>query len=124
VDLDGMVGATGLDMVAKGEDAVERLLVDDDTKGRFLNHARLVDRLFKAILPDPQANQFGPTRALLRYLADAISSRKVSADVSEVLARVEQLLDESVAANAYVIHDTAPDTLLGDAIDLNEIDWE
>jgi type I restriction enzyme R subunit len=124
VDLDSMVGATGLDMVAKGEDAVEQLLVDDDTKARFLNHARLVDRLFKAILPDPEANEFGPTRALLRYLADAISSKKVTVDVSEVLARVEQLLDESLAANAYVIHETDPESLLGNQIDLNEIDWE
>jgi type I restriction enzyme, R subunit len=124
VDLDAMVGATGLDMVAKGEDAVEQLLVDDDTKARFLTHARLVDRLFKAILPDPQANRFGPTRALLRYLADAIASKKVTVDVSEVLTRVEQLLDESVAANAYVIHDTDPESLLGNQIDLNAIDWD
>ncbi len=94
---------------------------------RFLAHTRLVNQLFKAILPDPEANEFGPTRAVLVYLAEAIASLNPPVDVSHVLAKVEQLLDESVAANAYVIH--APpgadgETLTDHRIDLNEIDWE
>ena len=61
------------------------------------------------------------------YLAEAIASLNPPVDVSHVLAKVEQLLDESVAANAYVIH--APPGADGEAltdhrIDLNEIDWE
>lgn len=124
VDVDALLNTTGFDLIAKGQDAMEHLIIDDETKARFLAHARLVDRVFKAILPDPLANRFGPTRAVLVYLAEAIASLSPPVDVSHVMAKVEQLLDESVAANAYVIH--APDgaSLTGNTIDLNEIDWK
>jgi type I restriction enzyme R subunit len=124
INLDSLLAATGLDLVAQGQDAVERILVDDTTKAQFLTHARLVDRLFKAMLPDPDANQFGPVRAVLVYLAEAIASLNPPVDVSHVMARVEQLLDESVAANAYVIHGAAGEALAGEPIDLNQIDWD
>ena len=89
---------------------------------QYLTHARLVDRLFKAILPDPQASQFGPIRAVLMYLVERIASLNPLVDVSQVLGNVEQLLDESVAAKAYVIHaPTGEDATL---IDLNEVNWE
>jgi type I restriction enzyme R subunit len=82
----------------------------------------LADRLFKAILPDAEANEFGPVRAVLVYLVQRIASLNPTVDVSQVLGKVEQLLDESVAANAYVIHaPTGEGTAL---IDLNHIDWE
>ena len=66
VDVDGLLAAAGFDLIAAGETAVELLLVDDQTKSQFITRARLVDRLFKAILPDPVANEFGPIRARLR----------------------------------------------------------
>jgi type I restriction enzyme R subunit len=122
VDIDGMLAVKGFDLIAAGEVAVEQLIVDDDTKAQYLTHAWLVDRLFKAILPDPEANEFGPVRALLVYLAECIASLNPAVDVSQVLGKVEQLLDESVAANAYLIH--APTGQGTTLIDLNEIDWD
>jgi type I restriction enzyme R subunit len=124
INLDALLTATGLDLVAQGQEAVEKVLMDDTTKAQFLTHARLVDRLFKAMLPDPDANQFGPMRAVLVYLAEAIASLNPPVDVSHVMARVEQLLDDSVAANAYVIHGADGETLAGSPIDLNQIDWD
>jgi type I restriction enzyme R subunit len=122
VDIDSMLTASGFDLIAAGETAVEQLIVDDETKVQFIAHARLVDRLFKAILPDPKANEFGPVRAVLVYLAECIASLNPTVDVSHVLGRVEMLLDASVAANAYVIH--APTGNGAQLIDLNEIDWD
>ena len=124
VDVDGLLAAAGFDLIAAGESAVEQLLVDDQTKSQFITHARLVDRLFKAILPDPVANEFGPIRALLDYLAQSIASLNPTVDVSHVLGQVEQLLDESVAANAYVIHAREGDAAVPTLIDLNQIDWD
>jgi type I restriction enzyme R subunit len=123
VDVDVMLALTGFDMVAAADDAVEHLIVEDDTKAAFLTHARLVDRLFKAILPDPAANEFGGRRAVLDFLAQKIASLNPPVDVIHVLGQVEQLLDESVAANVYVIHVTGEDA---DAhmLDLNEVDWD
>lgn len=122
VDIDGMLAVKGFDLIAAGETAVELLIVDDETKTQFVAHARLVDRLFKAILPDPEANEFGQIRAALVWLAESIASLNPTVDVSHVLGKVEALLDESVAANAYVIH--APPGEGATLIDLNEIDWE
>jgi type I restriction enzyme R subunit len=123
VDVDSMLEFGGFDLVAAVDAAVELLIVDDATKGAFLTHARLVDRLFRAILPDAAANEFGGRRAMLGFLARKIASLNPPVDVSHVLGEVEQLLDESVAANAYVIHTTGEDegTHL---IDLNRVDWE
>jgi type I restriction enzyme R subunit len=124
VDLDGLLAASGFQVVALGKVAVEQLIVDDATKLAFLAHVRAVNQLFKAVLPDPSANRFGPLRAVLVYLGQAIASLTPAVDVAEIMGRVERLLDESVAANAYVIRDAAVGELAGPAIDLNKIDWD
>jgi len=127
VDLDEINAAKGAAVVGLGEDAVESILRDEETKSAFLAHARIVNGLFKAILPDPQANRFAPIRSALTYLADSINSLAQPVDVSRVLDRVQELLDESVAANPYLIREPrspyeADDTLTG-RVDLNAIDW-
>jgi len=122
VDIDQMLTVKGFDLVKAVDDAVELLIVDDETKIQFIAHARLVDRLFKAILPDPEANEFGPVRAVLVYLAECIAKLNPTVDVSHVLGQVEVLLDDSVAANAYLIH--APPGEGATLIDLNEVDWD
>jgi type I restriction enzyme, R subunit len=124
VDFDGLLTASGFELGARAQDAVEQLIVDDDSKARFLAHARLVNTLFKAVLPDQDANLFGPSRAVLVYLANAINGLNPPVDVSQVMARVEQLLDDSVAANAYLLPEGNLDSLLGNKIDLNKIDWQ
>jgi type I restriction enzyme R subunit len=123
VDVDAMLTLAGFQLVAAADDAVEHLIVDDETKAGFLTHARLLDRLFKAILPDPAANEFGGMRAVLDFLAQKIVSLNPPVDVSHVLGQVGQLLDESVAAKAYVIHTTGEDAA-SDVLNLNEIDWD
>jgi type I restriction enzyme R subunit len=124
VNFDALLAASGFELGAGAQEAVERLIVDDDSKALFLAHARLVDRLFKAVLPDNDANRFGPSRALLVYLAEAINGLNPPVDVSHVMARVEQLLDESVAANAYLLPEGNGESLIGNRIDLNQIDWQ
>jgi type I restriction enzyme R subunit len=63
--------------------------------------------LFKAILPDQAANEFSPTRAALVVITDKLRSELPDVDISDVMADVEALLDRSVAAQAYVIHEPA-----------------
>jgi type I restriction enzyme R subunit len=123
IDVDSFKKLEGFAVIAAGENAVEVLIGDEDTKNTFLAHARLVNRLFKAILPDQAANEFGPTRAVLSYIAELILNLKPNVDVSHVLGQIEKLLDESVAANAYVIH-TPKDGEATPLIDLNQVDWE
>ena len=69
------------------------LLVNDDTKRTYLNMADYVDRLFKAILPDPAANRFSLDRKAIVVIAEEIRSLIPPADISEVMEAVEGLLD-------------------------------
>ena len=69
---------------------VERILRDEETKSAFLAHARIVNGLFKAILPDAEANRFAPIRSVLTYLADAIKSLDEDKD-----KEIENLKNES-----------------------------
>jgi type I restriction enzyme R subunit len=128
VDLGAIDAAQGLEVTRLANDAVETILRDDATKSAFLAHARIVNSLFKAILPDPEANRFAPVRAVLVFLADAIKSLDDPVDVSRVLDRVQELLDRSVAANPYVIREASEkydaDGESHGRIDLNAIDWK
>ena len=122
VDLGKIRAAQGFDRVKALDDAVEQLLVNDEAKLQFLAHAALVTALFRAILPDPLANDFAATRAVLQVLAEKIRSLNPETDISEVMTQVEGLLDRSVIATKYVIPESPgqPRKL----IDLSKVDFE
>jgi type I restriction enzyme R subunit len=119
VDLDALCRLTGFELVGAGKRTVEMLMADDDEKIAFLFRAALVDRLYKAILPDTRANEFSRLRAVAKFLADGIAAYTERADVFSILGRVHQLLDESVAAQEYLIPDADVESLF----DLGAVDW-
>jgi type I restriction enzyme R subunit len=119
VDLDALGRLEGFELVAAGKQAVEMLMVDDDEKDAFLSRASQVDRLFKAILPDKRANEFGRLRAVTKFIADTIAGYSEKSDIGGVLGRIEQLLDESIAANQYLI----PASDAAGLYDLSTVDW-
>jgi type I restriction enzyme, R subunit len=127
VDLDAVAETAGLATTAWKDDSVEKIVVDEQTKSAFLAHARVVNQLFKAVLPDRDATRFIPVASALRFLADSVNSLAEPVDVSRVLDRVQDLLDESVAATPYVIREAPgvfPEAGGDRVVDLNAIDWE
>lgn len=120
VDIDGLARMKGFELVGASKRTVEMLMLDDDEKTAFLSRASLVERLYKAILPDPRANEFSRVRAVARLLADTIAAYTTRPDVSGVMGRVEQLLDESVAAQEYLI----PPSEAKARFDLGLVDWK
>jgi len=120
VDLDALGRLKGFELVGAGKRTIEMLMVDDDEKIAFLSRASLVDRIYKAILPDKRANEFSRLRAVSKFLADGIAAYTERTDVSGVLGRVEQLLDESVAAHEYLIPESEAEALF----DLGAVDWK
>jgi type I restriction enzyme, R subunit len=119
VDLDALGKLKGFELVAAGRQTIEMLMVDDEEKTAFLSQASLVNRLYKAILPDTRANEFSRLRAVTKFLADAIAEYTERPDVSGVMGRVEQLLDKSIAASEYLIPGSDADALF----DLGAVDW-
>lgn len=107
-------------VIAAVDDSVEKIIVNDELKKRFVLLSGQVVRLYKAILPDPKANEFAPTKTCLAVLAEKIRSFLEVASIDEVMEKVGQLLDESIATVGYVIHPTEESSL----IDLSQIDFE
>ena len=102
---------------------MDALLVDDETKRAYQTLANTVDQLFKAILPDPSANQFSVDRKAIVVIAEEIRSLIPPADISEVMGAVEGLLDDSIVPTkaGYVIREPASG---GAYLDLSKIDFE
>jgi type I restriction enzyme R subunit len=124
VTVEPIVAAKGFERVKLLDEAVDKVLVNDTTKKRFVNLSNTVNRIYKAILPDPEANEFVPVCALFRAMQLKIEALQPEADVSEVMEKVEDLLDESITAKGYIIRE--PVTAYGKKklVDLSEIDFK
>lgn len=123
IDLAQIQAVQGFERIKLLDDAVEAVLVNDDNKKNYLSVADDVDQVFKAILPDPKANQFAPSRAVLAVIAQKIRSLLPPVDISGVMKTVEALLDQSIAAQGYLIRD--PAEKFGERwIDLSQIDFK
>jgi len=123
VDLDSIEKAEGFEKVSKLHDAVNAILVNDETKRDYLGLANQVDRLFKAILPDKAANQFGMDRKAIVVIKDKILSLLPPVDISSVMDAVNQLLDKSIVPDkeGYLIEDKLPEERY---LDLSKINFE
>ena len=105
IDPDAVILATGEAKLEGIRDATDALLAGDDVRKRFTDLANTVNRLFKAVLPDPAAQPFAPERALYLVLAERLNATDDEPEVGGVMQQVEGLLDTSVAAYGYVIRD-------------------
>ena len=122
IDPEPIKAVAGFDKVKLLDDAVETILKDDETKKAYLQRATRVTRIFKAILPDPLANELAPDAVLFSRLAEKVRSLTPAPDISEVMGQIEELLDTSIAAEGYTIHEVQEDE--EPLIDLSKVDFE
>ncbi len=113
--------ARGFERVKLVDDAVAVLVVNDDTRRAYLSRAGYLDGLFKSLLPDAAANEFGPICKVFRVIADKIRLEIPPVDISEVMAEIEALLNQSIAADAYEMPPVADQNRY---VDLSQIDFE
>src|SRR5579883_665089 len=107
------------------QDAVDTLVRNDEIKKRFLAQAATIARLFKAILPDTQANTFSADVALISVLAQEIRELSMpDSRIDPIMKELEALLDLSVGAKKYVIRESHGSYDSGLQIDLSEIDFD
>ena len=121
IDLTDMEAAQGFEFVALQKAAVEALLIDEQTRRRYVSLARQVRKTFKALLPDPEAMAVTHRVAVIRSIASKIESSSEAPDISSVMDSVSELLDRSVGAKEYIIRSADGAEPL---IDLNELDFE
>ena len=124
VDLDPIQAASGFEQIKRLDDAVEAIIVNDESKKGYLARAATIWRLYKAILPDEEATAFAPRCLLIDILAKKIRALTPPADITEVMADVEGLLDESIDAEGYVIREAKETYGEAHLIDLAKIDFD
>ena len=102
------------------DEAVESLIESDDSKKAFMGLARAISRVFRAVLPDPVANEVAPDAVLFSVLAQKIMALTPQPDISHIMAQIEELLDRSVAPLPYVM----PTEPTEPFVDLSQIDFD
>ncbi|MEI6125139.1 MAG: HsdR family type I site-specific deoxyribonuclease, partial [Pseudomonadota bacterium] len=122
VDLDGIIQTTDvLERTKLKFDAVDTILETEDSKKAYLQLADKVVMLHKSYLPDPMDAKSSERIYLIRKLANQIRGLSPEIDISEVMNRVEKLLDTSI--KGYEIHD--PKEPWGTNLyDLSKIDFD
>lgn len=118
IDTDQVIKAGKLEKIKLVDEAVDNLVAKEEVKKQFLTLEGKVRKLYKAILPDPQAGTYAEICILFTVLAEKIRSLSPAVDISGVMGKVEKLLDESIAAEGYIIY--KPPKL----IDLSQIDFD
>jgi type I restriction enzyme R subunit len=122
IDVGRLLDASGLILVGMLDGAVECLVVNDETKKQYQSLAWNVSKLYRAILPDPTASEFAKYKNLFVCIADKIVALTPPADISDVMGDIEDVLNQSIASQGYIIHEGP----LGyeARVDLSQIDFE
>ena len=118
VDVEPIRASEGFECVRLLDEAVEKLVSDEETKERFTTLAAEVKKLLKAVKPDPIVAEINPICAVIEELHRKIRALNPAADITEVMSDVEALLDRSIAAHGYVVSDP------GEVVDLTTIDFD
>jgi type I restriction enzyme R subunit len=125
VDIGAIQTATKFQRVKLLDDAVEALIATKEDKKLFLLRANQVVRLYKAILPDKAANEVAHDAVVFGVLAQKILSLSQPGDIAAVMQEVEELLDESIATEGYIINVPVGQELeSAGLVNLSEIDFE
>ena len=107
-----------LEALQKAMDVI--LEAGEDKVKAYLLLAGQVARIFKAILPDAEANAYAPMSVLVAYLGAMIKALRPTPDISGVMSDLDALLDDSIATEGYRIGDRPAAEAL---IDLSQIDF-
>ncbi len=113
--------AEGSDRLKLLDDARNSIIKNDESKRRFLSLTFSVVKLYKAVLPDPAAGEFGILVKLFSIMVERIRMLDPRVDISEVMEDVSRILDESISAKSFVIPESKDDE---DPIDLSRVDFE
>lgn len=102
------------------DDAVDEVIINDEKKKKFITHANVVNRLYKAILPDPKSEEFLPVRSALKAIKDRIKilGPEENDDISYVKKQINEKLDQSIVSEPYQIDGD------GELIDIGQVNFE
>jgi type I restriction enzyme, R subunit len=95
-DLNTLIESEGLLKIAVLEEGINAVYTNDETKRKFQVLAREVFKKFKALQPDKVLNIYASRRNAINAIYSAIEDNIESADVSEIMRKIQEVVDESV----------------------------
>jgi type I restriction enzyme, R subunit len=119
LDINDLLKAKDVEKIRLVDVFTNRILQDEKTKQQYLEFAGDAYKYYRAVLPEPKAEDYYHEVTAYKVIASRI--REVideDTDVSQVKKDLESLLDRSIRAGEYVIKD-APKLK-----DLSKIDFE
>jgi type I restriction enzyme R subunit len=100
------------------QSAADRLMAPETIKRDFLALEALVSSLYRAMKPDPVAIEFSQRCGCLAAIAECIRTVTDPPDIAHIMQGIQDLLDESIAAEPFKIRPGY------DQIDLSKINFE
>lgn len=94
---------TGFERQAALQQAAENLLGNDEEKRAYLRLVSDAWKLFRAVLPDPAANEFRCDMVVLQVVAEtirAMTRRALSTNALAAAAEIERLINEAIYSSA------------------------
>lgn len=95
-DLNELINTEGLYKIAAMEKGIDAIYTNDETKRKYQVLAREIFRKYKALQPDKGLREYAPRRNAINTLYDAIQDKVESADVTELMLQIQQVVDRSV----------------------------
>ena len=120
-NLQEVVDAEGLYLLAAIEKAVNAVYKTDETKSKFGVIAREVFIKYKALMPDQAIYEFKPQRDAINAIYQRIQDQTEEADISAVMKQVQDVVDNSVESQNIALDPTAD---YGKKLDLSNLDFE
>ncbi len=99
--------------------AVDRLAATDGVKDEFLLHSNEIQRIYKAIMPDPIIPELAPRCQVIDQLAQALRALKEPTDITAVLESIGERLDGHILAQPGLEPGEAAAT-----VDLSRVDLD
>jgi type I restriction enzyme R subunit len=124
ISLSDIINAEGLECVGLIDDAIECILENDERQSQFKENNAIIQKMYRAILPDISASEFQPVVKLLQVLTQKLESISPTVDITDVLQKVSELLDKSVKVEPRHIMEGVEEYKPGRILDLSKIDLE
>ena len=118
-DLAELINSSGINKLVVLEKGIDCVYTNDETKRKFQVLAREVFRKFKALQPDKILNEYSARKNAIDAIYSAIEDNIDSADVSEIMKKIQVIVDESIENMA-----AEPSKESSVIIDLSKLNFE
>lgn len=96
-DLKTLMDASAMGKIAAINNGINAICRNEETKAKFEISARNVFRKYKALFPEKQAKQFVREYNAIDALYSKLNAKVKSADVTEVIMRLQSVVNESIS---------------------------